>query len=123
RNRLRAVQSLLERQRISNSAVGTVDAVAVAAEDTDANAQVFQVRDGVLADRQSFYLENQAGRDEAEVAEEFILQYYATSPAIPPLVLVPAEVQSREAIEEALADRRGGPVELRHAERGDKRRI
>ena len=32
----------------------------VAAEGTDANAQVFQVRDGVLADRQSFYLENAA---------------------------------------------------------------
>src|SRR5947208_11046258 len=46
RNRLKAVRSLLERQRISNSAVGTLDAIAVAAEGTDANAQVFQVRDG-----------------------------------------------------------------------------
>ena len=60
RNRLKAVRSLLERQRISNEAVGTLDAIAVAAEGTDANAQVFQVRDGVLADRQSFYLENDA---------------------------------------------------------------
>src|SRR3954471_8080352 len=59
RNRLKAVRSLLERQRISNSAVGTLDAIAVAGEGTDANAQVFQVRDGVLADRQSFYLENE----------------------------------------------------------------
>src|SRR5918911_332527 len=88
RNKLKAVRSLLERQRISNSAVGTLDAIAVAAEGTDANAQVFQVRDGVLADRQSFYLENEAGRDEAEVVEEFVLQYYASSPAIPPQVLV-----------------------------------
>ena len=44
RNRLKAVRSLLERQRISNEAVGTLDAVAVAAEGTDANAQVFQGR-------------------------------------------------------------------------------
>jgi excinuclease ABC subunit C len=123
RNRLKAVRSLLERQRISNSAVGTVDAIAVAAEGTDANAQVFQVRDGVLADRQSFYLENEAGRDEGEVAEEFVLQYYATSPAIPPQILVPREVLHTEAIEEALGDRRGAAVELRHPERGDKRRI
>src|SRR4051794_15316021 len=40
RNRLKAVQSLLERQRISNEAVGTIDVIAVAAEGTDANAQV-----------------------------------------------------------------------------------
>src|SRR5256884_2618512 len=125
RNRLKAVRSLLERQRISNSSVGTLDAIAVAAEGTDANAQVFQVRDGVLADRQSFYLDNQAGRDEREVAEEVVLQYYATSPAIPPHVIVGREVagSTGAAIAEALEDRRGAPVEVRHAERGDKRRI
>src|SRR5919198_3817169 len=123
RNRLKAVRSLLERQRVANEAVGTLDAIAVAAEDTDANAQVFQVRDGVLADRQSFYLENAARRDEAEVAEEFILQYYATSPAIPPQVIVPRGLTRTEVLEEALSDQRGAPVEVRHAERGDKRRI
>jgi excinuclease ABC subunit C len=125
RNRLKAVRSLLERQRISNEAVGTLDAIAVATEGTDANAQVFQVRDGVLADRHSFYLTNEAGRDESEVAEEFVLQYYATSPAIPPQVIVPRSLgrERAEALAELLAERRNGPVEVRHAERGDKRRI
>jgi excinuclease ABC subunit C len=123
RNRLKAVKSLLERQRISNESVGSLDAIAVATEETDANAQVFQVRDGVLADRQSFYLDNQARREEGEVAEEFVLQYYATSPAIPPLVLVQQSLEEGDVLAEALAERRGGPVEVRHAERGDKRRI
>jgi excinuclease ABC subunit C len=123
RNRLKAVRSLLERQRISNEAVGTLDAVAVAAEGTDANAQVFQVRDGVLADRQSFYLENAARRDEGEVAEEFVLQYYASALAVPPQVIVPRAVTGTGTLAEALAERRGGSVEVRHAERGDKRRI
>jgi excinuclease ABC subunit C len=122
RNRLKAVRSLLERQRIVGD-VGTLDAVAVAAEDTDANAQVFQVRDGVLADRQSFYLENAARREEGEVAEEFILQYYASALAVPPQVIVPRSVERTEMLAEALAERRGGPVDVRHAERGDKRRI
>jgi excinuclease ABC subunit C len=123
RNRLKAVRSLLERQRISNEAVGTLDAIAVASEETDANAQVFQVRDGVLADRQSFYLENAAKRDEAEVAEEFVLQYYASAIAVPPHVIVQRSVERTETVAEALAERRGAPVEVRHAERGDKRRI
>src|ERR1700756_5573570 len=70
RNRLRAVRSLLERQRVANEAVGTLDAVAVAADGADANAQVFQVRDGVLSDRQSFYLENVAEQGVGDVAEE-----------------------------------------------------
>jgi excinuclease ABC subunit C len=123
RNRLKAVRSLLERQRISNEAVGTLDAIAVAVEEADANAQVFQVRDGILADRQSFYLENAALRDEAEVAEEFVLQYYSSAMSIPPQVIVPRGFAEPEVMGEALAERRGGTVEVRHAERGDKRRI
>jgi excinuclease ABC subunit C len=123
RNRLRAVRSLLERQRVANESVGTVDAVAVAVAGTEANAQVFQVRDGVLSDRQSFYLENEAGREVPEVAEEFILQYYAQAMSIPPQVVVQRALGPSPALAEALSRRRGGAVEIRAAERGDKRRI
>jgi excinuclease ABC subunit C len=123
RNRLRAVRSLLERQRVANESIGTVDVVAVAVDGVDANAQVFQIRDGVLSDRQSFYLENAAERDAGEVAEEFVLQYYDAQMAIPPQVIVQEEVPGREALAEALAQRRGARVEVRAAERGDKRRI
>src|SRR5262249_50329754 len=75
RNRLRAVHSLLERRRVANESVGTFDAVAVAVDGSEANAQVLQVRDGVLSDRQSFYLSHEAQRGVAEGAEEVLLQY------------------------------------------------
>ena len=123
RNRLRAVRSLLERQRVANEAAGTLDAVAVALAEGEANAQVFQVRDGVLSDRQSFYLDNASGGDVGEVAEAFILQYYSSAMSIPPLVAVQAELPTAEALARALSERRGGPVEIRLPERGDKRRI
>jgi excinuclease ABC subunit C len=123
RNRLRAVRSLLERQRVANESIGTVDVVAVAVDGVDANAQVFQIRDGVLSDRQSFYLENAVERDAGEVAEEFVLQYYGAQMAIPPQVIVQETLADREALAEALAQRRGARVEVRAAERGDKRRI
>ena len=123
RNRLRAVRSLLERQRVANESTGTLDAIAVATADGDANAQVFQVRDGVLSDRQSFYLDNQAGGGVAEVAEAFILQYYASAMSVPPLLVVQRELGPAPALAEALSERRRGQVEIRAPERGDKRRI
>jgi excinuclease ABC subunit C len=123
RNRLRAVHSLLERRRVANESVGTLDAVAVAVDGREANAQVFQVRDGVLSDRQSFYLANETERDVVEVAEEFMLQYYGGQMSIPALLVVQREVAQRSALLDALVSRRGGPVELRGAERGEKRRI
>ena len=123
RNRLQAVRSLLERRRVTSETMGSFDAVAVAVEGREANAQVFQVRDGVLSDRQSFYLSNETERDLAEVAEEFMLQYYGGHMSIPALLVVQRELSDSEALQEALASRRGGPVELRAAERGEKRRI
>jgi excinuclease ABC subunit C len=123
RNRLHAVRSLLERRRVTNESVGTFDAVAVAADGREANAQVFQVRDGVLSDRQSFYLANETERDLAEVAEEFMLQYYGGHMSIPALLVVQRQLSGRPALADALSRRRGGPVELRAAERGEKRRI
>jgi excinuclease ABC subunit C len=123
RNRLQAVRSLLERRRVTSEAVGTFDAVAVAVDGRDANAQVFQVRDGVLSDRQSFYLANEAEREEAEVAEEFMLQYYGGYTSIPALLVVQPGLGDRAALADALSSRRDGPVELRAAERGEKRRI
>jgi excinuclease ABC subunit C len=113
----------MERQRVANESIGTLDAIAVALEGTDANAQVFQVRDGVLTDRQSFYLDNEGERDLGEVVEEFLLQYYGGGVAIPAQVIVQRELGSRPALAEALSLRREGPVEVRPAERGDKRRI
>ena len=127
RNRLQAVRSLLERQRVSEGGSGTYDAVAVAVEGSEANAQIFQVRDGVLSDRQSFYLENQAEQQPAIVAEEFMLQYYACALSIPPLIVVEQELAEGSALDvlgEILTERRGaGKVEIRAAERGGKRRI
>jgi excinuclease ABC subunit C len=123
RNRLRAVRSLFERQRVANETVGTLDVIAVAVDGTDANAQVFQVRDGVLADRQSFYLENRAARNEGEVAEEFTIQYYSTSLSIPAEIVGPPSLAQDEALRGLLTERRDGPVELRHARRGEKRRL
>jgi excinuclease ABC subunit C len=144
RNRLRAVRSLMERQRVARESIGTLDAVAVAVSGRDANAQVFQVRDGVLSDRHSFYLSNEAERDVGEVAEEFMLQYYGGPTSIPALIVVQGELLARPtagederpparstatgasrggALAQALSRRRGGPVRLHAAERGDKHRI
>ncbi len=124
RDRLKAIRSLFERQRVAGGSVGTADLIGVAVEGTDANAQVFQVRDGILAERQSFYLENEAEREPAEVAEEFIGQYYSASPSMPRTVVVGPYLRDRVAVlAEALSERRGSPVEVRAAERGDKRRL
>ena len=58
------------------------------------------------------------------MTEEFLAQYYSAAPAIPRLIVVgPALRERAEVLAEALSARRGGPVEVRVAERGSKRRL
>jgi excinuclease ABC subunit C len=124
RDRLKAIRSLFERQRVAGGTVGTADLIGVAVEGVDANAQVFQVRDGILAERQSFYLDNEGERDVAEVTEEFIGQYYSASPSMPRTIIVGSYLRDRAPmIAEALSERRGTAVAVHAAERGDKRRL
>jgi excinuclease ABC subunit C len=124
RDRLDAVRSLMQRRSVAGESLENADVIAVAAEDETANAQVFQVRDGILAERQSFYMANAGERDEGEVLEEFIAQYYSAAPAIPRLIVAGEPLRGRAPLlSEALATRRGGSVEVRVAERGDLRRL
>ena len=124
RDRLEAVRSLMERRSVAGESLDSADLIAVAVEGAEANAQVFQVRDGVLAERHGFYLANASEGGEAEVTEEFLAQYYSAAPAIPRLIVVgPALAERSGVLSEALSTRRGGTVEVRVSERGSKRRL
>ena len=68
RNRLSAVRHLMERQFAHAGSVGTADVLGVALEGDSANVQVLQVRDGVLQDRQSFFLDAAGAEDEDDGA-------------------------------------------------------
>jgi excinuclease ABC subunit C len=123
RNRLRSVQHLAERQDADRRSVGTVDVVGLAAAEDRAVVQVFPLRDGRLVDRYSFHLENVGGQDVTTILESFCLEYYGGSPSVPPQIVVPRDAGDVTALEQFLTERRGARVEVRVAERGEKRRL
>jgi excinuclease ABC subunit C len=117
------VQHLAERQAADRRQVGTIDVLGLALDGDRAVVQVFPLRDGKLIDRYSFHLENVAGQDPATVFEAFCLEYYGSAPSVPPELIVPAEVGETDAIAEFLSERRGARVDVRTAQRGEKRRL
>jgi excinuclease ABC subunit C len=123
RNRLYAVQHLAERQGADRSRVGTIDVLGLAIDGDRAVVQVFPLRDGKLIDRYSFHLENVAEQDPPTVFEAFALEYYGSSPSIPPELIVPPEVGDTDALAGFLSERRGSRVTVRPAQRGEKARL
>jgi excinuclease ABC subunit C len=123
RNRLFAVRHLAERQAADKRAVGTIDVIGIALEGDRGTVQIFPLREGKMIDRYAFHLENVGGQDLTTVLEEFCLEYYGSSPSIPPQIVVPRDAGDLSALEQFLSERRGARVEVRAAERGEKRRL
>ncbi len=123
RNRLFSVRHLAERQAADKRAVGTVDVIGIAIEGNRAAVQIFPLRDGKMVDRYGFHLENVEGQDVGTVLEAFMLEYYGSAPSIPPQIIVPRDAGDTAALAEFFSERRGSRVEVRTAERGEKRRL
>src|SRR4051795_11414964 len=123
RNRLFAVRHLVERQTADRRSVGSVDVIGLAVEGERAAVQIFPLRDGRLIDRYGFHLENVEGQDVATLLEAFAIEYYGSSPSVPPQIVVPPNAGDQSALEQFLTDRRGSHVEVRAPLRGEKRRL
>ncbi|MDX6514527.1 MAG: excinuclease subunit [Gaiellaceae bacterium] len=123
RNRLFAVQHLLERQNADRRTVGSADVIGFAIEGDHAAVQLFPMRDGKLIDRYAFHLENVAEQETSRILEAFCLEYYGSAPSVPPQLLVPPEAGDTSVLEAFLSEQRGARVEVRAPERGEKRRL
>jgi excinuclease ABC subunit C len=123
RNRLFAVQHLVERQAVERQSVGTIDVIGLATEGDRAVVQIFPLRGGKMVDRHSFHLENVGGQDLTTVIESFAIEYYGSAPSVPPQIIVPRDSGDLSALAEFLSEKRGARVEVRGAERGEKRRL
>jgi excinuclease ABC subunit C len=123
RNRLHAVQHLVERQGADRQSVGTIDVIGFAADGDRAVVQIFPLRGGKMVDRHSFHVENVGGQDLTTVLEAFSLEYYGSAPSVPPQIIVPRDAGDLSALAEFLSEKRGARVEVRTAERGEKRRL
>ena len=123
RNRLFSIQHLAERQAADRRDVGDVDVLGLALEGERGAVQIFPLRGGKMIDRYSFHLENVEGQDMTAVLEAFCVEYYGSTPSIPPQIVVPREAGELAALEQFLTERRGSHVEVRKAMRGEKRRL
>lgn len=123
RNRLAALRHVLEKQAVRSESMGSVDIVGMAMDAKGANVQVFLTRDGVLADRRSFELDGVEGETEQDVFDRFIAEYYSATLTLPPELIVPRFVRNTVELSAFLEGLRGTKVDVRQAERGDKRRL
>jgi len=114
RDQLKAIQSVIERQKIVfGSDYKDSDVIAMAREDGEACVQIFFIRGGKLIGREYFILEGTEDTADKEVVSEFVKQFYTEAANIPEQVMLPQEIEERIIISQWLRSKRGGKkVEL-----------
>jgi excinuclease ABC subunit C len=116
RDQLKAVGSIIERQKIVFATdYKDSDVLAMARSDGEACVQIFFIRGGKLIGREYFILEGTEDTADQEVMTEFVKQFYTEAANIPEQVMIPEEMEIEEAkiIGQWLRSKRGGnKVEL-----------
>lgn len=109
RDQLKAIQGVVERQKVVFSAdYVDSDVVAMARADGEACVQVFFIRGGKLIGREYFVLEGTEDAADSEVMAQFIEQFYAEAASIPNQLLLPQEIEEAKIITQWMRSRRGG---------------
>src|SRR5947209_6643297 len=124
RDRIKAVERILEKQRIIHTeGQDDQDVIALASGEDETCAMVFFFRSGKLIGREFFILQGTRDSSPGEVMSSFLQQFYESSPHIPAEVIVEVEPDDRAIIQNWLKEKRGGAVTFIVPKRGEKLRL
>jgi excinuclease ABC subunit C len=111
RDQLKAIQAIIERQKIVFAAdYKDSDVLAMARTDGEACVQIFFIRGGKLIGREYFILEGTEDTADSEVMTQFVKQFYDEAANIPEQVMLPDEIEIEESriISQWMKSKRGG---------------
>jgi len=128
RDDIKALERALEKQAVVLGDGTDLDVIALAEDQLEAAVQIFYVRGGRIRGQRGWVLEKVEEVTTAGLVETFLGQFYGegTSPdsnGIPREVLVPELPPDPATMTQWLSERRGGPVQLRVPQRGDKKAL
>jgi len=123
RDLFQSVQSVSQKQKITDSTGEDKDVIALYKDDADAVVQVFFVRDGKLIGREHYYMTHVSDKEKPEILEDFVKQFYAGTPFIPRELMLQYEISDSVLIEKWLTERRGGRVYIRVPKIGTKEKL
>lgn len=123
RDQIKAVEKVMEKQRISSTVMGDQDVIALAQNRDQAYVEVFFIRGGKLIERDHFILQGTQDEEPGQIMSSFLNQFYDSATYIPPLILLQHPPEGLAIIKSRLEGKREARVTLRVPQRGEKKRL
>lgn len=132
RDKLFQLQSLLEKQKVSDLSRVDTDVIQATAQMGHLYYSILLIRKGKIVDQQQFVFDAfDIGKtddvlevaDEMEYFESFLKQYYERTSDIPKEILIPIELETTELLETWLTNLRGDKVSVTIPQKGEKNQL
>ncbi|MBR1822386.1 MAG: excinuclease ABC subunit UvrC [Clostridia bacterium] len=123
RDRIRAVESVMQKQKAISTAQADQDIIAVLPHDADAMVQLMFVRSGRMIGSERFTLEGAADEPQGEILTQFMLQYYGPEITPPREILLSATPPEHDVIEQLLSEQHGQRTYILTPRRGEKLKL
>lgn len=121
RNQIRAVEQVIQEQRIATTVKGDQDVIAFARDGNATTVQVFFIRNGKLTGREHFELEGTRYEQPSQIMSVFVKRFYASATAVPPLLLLQYAPDDIATIQQWLSRKRGSTIRLIVPQRGGRK--
>ncbi len=123
RDRIMALMSVMERQKVLSDDQADRDVIAVVKDDRGAAIQMLYIRGGKLIGQQNFMLDGSSEAAPTEAVQEFVKQYYSTAPEVPKEILLPVEIAEKAIVQQWLRQRSGSTVNIEVPQGGEGLRL
>ncbi|MGI6697151.1 MAG: excinuclease ABC subunit UvrC [Clostridia bacterium] len=123
RDQIEAFKAMAEKQIVVTTSRTDQDVLAFARSGNSACMQVFFIRDGKLLEREHYFLEDIEGVSDLRLMTEFVKRFYSATAFIPKEILLGCDIDEKDIIRQWLRDKKGGAVDLKVPQRGDKKQI
>lgn len=123
RDKINAVKSLSETQKIDMANTEDQDYIAFARAEDEALAQVFFIRSGKMTGREHFMISGVLGMEREEVMAAFVKQFYTETSYIPKEIIIDTEIEDKEIISRWLSELKGSSVTFTVPQKGNKHKL
>ena len=121
RDKIQAVQTVLDKQNIISTSLQDQDVIAYCSEKDQAMAQVLIIRAGKMLSEKIFKMKSLNQMEEDETLSSFLKQYYKEEVVLPAEILLPHPVEDSDLIADWLSEKKGTRVRLEVPVIGKKR--
>ncbi len=123
RDRIRAIESLNEKQAVIATTNAMMDVFALGRLETNALVFALFVRNGKVIGTERFRMDADAEESDADILSAFLSQYYAESASFVPEVLLYQDSADQQAISDWLSGLAKRKVQVHRPQRGEKRKL